>query len=57
MAGAAVAGAIVAAVSHRSLVEPSAEQLLTKLAPAGVYADVKCTADVATLRARGATWA
>jgi UDP-N-acetyl-D-galactosamine dehydrogenase len=50
-----VAGAIVAAVSHRSLVEIPASQLLSKLAPGGVYADVKCTADVEGLQAGGAT--
>jgi UDP-N-acetyl-D-galactosamine dehydrogenase len=50
-----VAGAIVAAVSHCSLVNISASQVLSKLAPGGVFADVKCTADVAGLRAGGAT--
>jgi UDP-N-acetyl-D-galactosamine dehydrogenase len=50
-----VAGAIVAAVSHRSLVEMPASQVLSKLAPGGVYADVKCTADVEGLQAGGAT--
>jgi len=49
-----VAGAIVAAVSHRRLLELPTEQLLAKLAPGGVYADVKCTADVAKLQAHGA---
>jgi len=49
-----VAGAIVAAVSHRRLVELPTEQVLAKLAPGGVYADVKCTADVAELQAHGA---
>jgi len=50
-----VAGAIVAAVSHRSLVEMPASRVLSKLAPGGVYADVKCTADVEGLQAGGAT--
>lgn len=47
------AGAIVAAVSHRALVELTSEQILAKLLPGGVYADVKCTADVPALRAAG----
>jgi len=50
-----MAGAIVAAVAHRELVERPLEQLLAKLAPGGVYADVKCGADLAALRAHGVT--
>ena len=41
-----VAGAIVAAVAHRELVERPLEQVLAKLSPRGVYADVKCVADM-----------
>jgi UDP-N-acetyl-D-galactosamine dehydrogenase len=48
-----VAGAIVAAVAHRALVERPLEQLLAKLTAGGVYTDVKCVADVAALRAHG----
>ena len=47
------AGAIVAAVSHRALVERPIDQVLDKLVEGGVYADVKCTADVEGLQARG----
>jgi UDP-N-acetyl-D-galactosamine dehydrogenase len=50
-----VSGAIVAAVAHRPLVERPLEEALAKLAPGGVYADVKCMADAAALRARGYT--
>jgi len=48
-----VAGGIVAAVAHQGLVQRSLDDMLSKLAPGGVYADVKCTADVAALQARG----
>jgi UDP-N-acetyl-D-glucosamine/UDP-N-acetyl-D-galactosamine dehydrogenase len=47
------AGAIVAAVAHQALVDRSIDQLLGKLMPGGVYADVKCTADVQGLRGHG----
>jgi UDP-N-acetyl-D-glucosamine/UDP-N-acetyl-D-galactosamine dehydrogenase len=47
------ASAIVCAVSHRELLERPLEALLEKLAPGGVYVDVKCTADAAALAARG----
>ncbi|HEX6707583.1 MAG TPA: nucleotide sugar dehydrogenase [Albitalea sp.] len=47
------AGAIVAAVAHKSLVSRPMDQLLAKLVPGGVYADVKCTADVQALEAQG----
>jgi UDP-N-acetyl-D-galactosamine dehydrogenase len=47
------AGAIVAAVAHRPLLERSADELLGKLLPGGVYADVKSSADVAVLEAQG----
>jgi UDP-N-acetyl-D-glucosamine/UDP-N-acetyl-D-galactosamine dehydrogenase len=49
------AGAIVAAVAHDALVQRPVDELLTKLLPGGVYVDVKCRADAAALRARGAT--
>ena len=48
------AGAIVAAVSHRALVERPIDQVLDKLLEGGVYADVKSTADLQALQARGA---
>ncbi len=47
------AGAVVAAVAHRALVGLGSERMLAKLLPQGVYADVKCTADVPALRAAG----
>jgi UDP-N-acetyl-D-galactosamine dehydrogenase len=47
------AGAIVAAVAHKQLVDRPLDELLSKLAPGGVYMDVKCAADAAALRARG----
>ena len=47
------ANAIVAAVSHKEFAEHPIDQVLGKLASGGVYVDVKCTADVQALRARG----
>ena len=47
------AGAIVAAVAHRPLVERSVDELLAKLLPGGVYSDVKSSADIASLEAHG----
>jgi UDP-N-acetyl-D-glucosamine/UDP-N-acetyl-D-galactosamine dehydrogenase len=47
------ANAIVAAVAHRELVELSLDQMASKLAPRGVFTDVKCSADADALRARG----
>ena len=47
------ANAIVAAVAHRDLLELPLDSVAAKLAPGGVYADVKCTADAAALRERG----
>ena len=47
------ANAIVAAVSHAELLARPLDETLEKLVPQGVYVDVKCTADVATLRQRG----
>ena len=49
-----VADAIVAAVAHREYVEMPLERLLTKLAPGGVFADVKSSYDPAALAAKGA---
>jgi len=50
-----VSEAIVAAVRHRSLVGLPIEKVLAKLGRGGAYADAKCSADVADLRARGVT--
>ena len=47
------AGAIVAAVAHRPLLDRSVDELLAKLSPGGVYADVKSSADVAAMEALG----
>jgi len=47
------ANAIVAAVAHKEFAEHSLDQMLGKLATGGVYVDVKCTADLHALRARG----
>jgi UDP-N-acetyl-D-glucosamine/UDP-N-acetyl-D-galactosamine dehydrogenase len=47
------AGTIVAAVAHRDLVARPVDQVLDKLVDGGVYADVKCTANVDALEARG----
>jgi UDP-N-acetyl-D-galactosamine dehydrogenase len=47
------ANAIVAAVAHQELAEKPLDVLLSKLAPGGVYMDVKSQADRAALGARG----
>ncbi|MCC6867183.1 MAG: nucleotide sugar dehydrogenase [Burkholderiales bacterium] len=47
------AKAIVAAVAHRAFRARSADELAAKLAPGGVYVDVKCAADAAALESRG----
>jgi UDP-N-acetyl-D-galactosamine dehydrogenase len=47
------AEAIVAAVAHRALRERSADEIAAKLAPGGLYVDVKAQADAAALRERG----
>ena len=47
------AAAIVGAVAHRQFQERPLEQLLAKLAPNGIYVDVKSQADAPSLRARG----
>ncbi|HET7525672.1 MAG TPA: nucleotide sugar dehydrogenase [Burkholderiaceae bacterium] len=47
------ANAIVAAVAHKEFAEHPLDQVLAKLASGGVYVDVKCTADLQALRARG----
>jgi UDP-N-acetyl-D-galactosamine dehydrogenase len=47
------AGAIVAAVAHKELLDRPLDQVLAKLMPGGVYADVKCTANTQALQAQG----
>ncbi|HZM36808.1 MAG TPA: nucleotide sugar dehydrogenase [Burkholderiales bacterium] len=47
------AAAIVAAVAHRQFIERPLDDLLAKLAPNGIYVDVKSQADATALRARG----
>jgi UDP-N-acetyl-D-galactosamine dehydrogenase len=47
------ASAIIAAVAHKPLLERPLDVVLEKLAPNGIYVDVKCTADANALRARG----
>jgi UDP-N-acetyl-D-glucosamine/UDP-N-acetyl-D-galactosamine dehydrogenase len=47
------ADAIVSAVAHRAYEQYSADALVAKLVPNGVYVDVKSQADAAALRARG----
>jgi UDP-N-acetyl-D-galactosamine dehydrogenase len=49
------AAAIVAAVAHREFRARPLDDFVGKLVPGGVYADVKCQADPAALRARGVT--
>jgi UDP-N-acetyl-D-galactosamine dehydrogenase len=49
------AAAIVAAVAHREFRARPLDDFMGKLVPGGVYADVKCQADAAALRARGVT--
>jgi UDP-N-acetyl-D-galactosamine dehydrogenase len=45
--------AIVAAVAHRALAARPVDDVVAKLAPGGLYVDVKAQADAAALRARG----
>ena len=47
------AAALVAAVAHRDYRSRSLDELAARLRPGGVFADVKCFADAAALRARG----
>jgi len=47
------AAAIVGAVAHRQLKSRSVEELLSKLAPKGIYVDVKNQADAPALHERG----
>jgi UDP-N-acetyl-D-glucosamine/UDP-N-acetyl-D-galactosamine dehydrogenase len=47
------ASAIVGAVAHQELVSKTPSELLAKLAPQGVYVDVKCKADQAALSELG----
>ena len=49
------AAAIVAAVAHKEFRDRPLDDFVAKLLPGGVYADVKCQADAAALRARGVT--
>jgi UDP-N-acetyl-D-galactosamine dehydrogenase len=49
------ADAIVAAVAHRTFRACPLDVMLAKLAPNGVYVDVKCQANAAELRKRGVT--
>jgi UDP-N-acetyl-D-galactosamine dehydrogenase len=51
------ADAIVAAVAHRTFRACPLDVILSKLAPNGLYVDVKCQADAAELARRGiAVW-
>ncbi|GAB4466268.1 MAG: nucleotide sugar dehydrogenase [Burkholderiaceae bacterium] len=45
--------AIVAAVAHNAYRQYSIDEVVAKLAPGGLYVDVKCQADRNALRARG----
>ncbi len=47
------ASAIVAAVAHRQFRDRSLDEIATRLAPGGVYIDVKSQVDAGALRARG----
>ena len=47
------AAAVVAAVAHREFVQRPLDDLVAKMAPNGVYVDVKSQADAAALGARG----
>jgi UDP-N-acetyl-D-galactosamine dehydrogenase len=47
------AAAMVAAVAHRELKNRPLDDFVAKLAPNGIYVDVKSQADAAALRARG----
>ncbi|MCC6196836.1 MAG: nucleotide sugar dehydrogenase [Burkholderiales bacterium] len=47
------ADALVAAVAHRTFRACPLDLMLTKLAPGGLYVDVKCQADAEALRKRG----
>jgi UDP-N-acetyl-D-galactosamine dehydrogenase len=47
------ANAIVAADAHAAFRARSADDVVAKLAPGGIYADVKCHADASALRERG----
>ncbi len=47
------AAAVVAAVAHREFAQRPLEDLVAKMAPNGIYVDVKSQADAAALGARG----
>ena len=49
------ARAIVAAVAHREFKDRPVDDYVDKLEHGGLYVDVKCQADAATLRSRGVT--
>jgi UDP-N-acetyl-D-glucosamine/UDP-N-acetyl-D-galactosamine dehydrogenase len=49
------AHAVVAAVAHHAFKRLTPADIVEKLAPGGLYVDVKCQADAAALRALGAT--
>ncbi|HXD06951.1 MAG TPA: nucleotide sugar dehydrogenase [Burkholderiaceae bacterium] len=46
-------GAVVAAVAHEALLARPMDEVIAKLHPGGVYADVKCRADAGMLRRHG----
>jgi UDP-N-acetyl-D-galactosamine dehydrogenase len=48
------AHAVVAAVAHDAFKRLAPAEIMAKLAPGGLYVDVKCQADAAALRALGA---
>jgi len=51
------AGAIVAAVAHKQILQRPTEDYVARLLPGGVYIDVKSQADAAALRSKGiAVW-
>ena len=45
--------AIVAAVAHRAFAERTIDDLVEKLVPGGIYADVKCQVNAEAMRQRG----
>jgi len=49
------AHAVVAAVAHTAFTRLTPADIMAKLAPGGLYVDVKCQADAAALRALGAS--
>jgi len=47
------AHAVVLAVAHKAFTERSVDDFVSKLEPRGLFVDVKCQADAASLRQRG----